>query len=347
MPKKSCAAVAALAALGLTLSPTAAHGGVAVVEEEQEAAAAAGGPCPLRDDTNVVFSIATGVGPGSRVWVEDFLWWWASANEGALRYQSLVEQDIQSCSLADFPNLRLYINPGGNAYNQLSALQKQGVENVKAFVNRDQAAKGTSSYAGFCAGAYMAAHDFIWESKYVHRVTIVHATCILVLVATSAACPTPCTCVLYGPLNIPCPLVVLCSLLAVCGAGIAARYEGTDYYAFQVDPPFSFFPHTVEGSLIDLSDDQFGDQFGNQYRVVNVSNGHQMLYYGGSSFGFNGALPVHDPASSAYDPALEVVLYYSDFYGHLTYNLPAAWKYVGFAFIASAVTVHLSIVRGS
>ena len=218
--------------------------------------------CPLRDDTNVVYSVATGVGAASRVWVEDFLWWWASANpDGALRYQALDEAGLQACALVQFPALKLFVNPGGNAYNQLAALGKIGVNNVREYVRRDTA---PAAYAGFCAGAYMAAHDYIWESKY----------------------------------------------------------EGVDYLAFQLDPPFSFFPHTVEGSLVDLTDDQFGDQFGNPFRVVNVSNGHKMLYYGGSSFGYNGAPPVHEPTSPAYDPEVEVVLWYSDFYGHLSPNLP-------------------------
>jgi hypothetical protein len=43
----------------------------------------------------------------------------------------------------------------------------------------------------------------------------------------------------------------------------------------------------VEGSLIDVGDDQYGDQFGTKYRLVNMSNGHKMLYFGGSSFGWN------------------------------------------------------------
>jgi len=54
---------------------------------------------------------------------------------------------------------------------------------------------------------------------------------------------------------------------------------------------------------------------------VNVSNGHKMHYYGGSTFGWNQV-----PAVTS-DPDLEIVAYYSDFYGYQSYNLPAAWKY--------------------
>lgn len=71
---------------------------------------------------------------------------------------------------------------------------------MKAYLTRNQEKLGRSSYAGFCAGAYMAARDYIWESKY----------------------------------------------------------EGPDYFAFEEDPPFNIFEHTVEGSLYDITDEQFG-----------------------------------------------------------------------------------------
>lgn len=223
-------------------------------------------PCPVEPGTQVVYSKASGVGGASVIWVEDFLWWLKSANP-SLRYQGLVESEIQSCDFTAMNHLRLYINPGGNAYDQLSALGPKGSENIKAFVTRDQSAP--SAYAGFCAGAYLASHDYLWETMY----------------------------------------------------------EGPGYYNFKQDPPLGLFPHTVEGSLVDLGDDQYADQFGHKYRTVNVSNGHRMVYFGGSSFGWNGTPDYGDKSSPAYDPDVEVQLYYSDFYGYSTYNLPAAWRY--------------------
>jgi len=87
-----------------------------------------------------------------------------------------------------------------NVYPQLAALGRQGYNNVKAFVTRNAAQQGESSYAGFCAGGYMAARDYLWESKY----------------------------------------------------------EGPGYFAFQKDPPFDFFHHSVEGCLYDITDENFG-----------------------------------------------------------------------------------------
>eukprot|EP01050_Picozoa_sp_SAG11_P004388 SAG11_NODE_279_length_11283_cov_11.461820_10_plen_90_part_00 len=49
--------------------------------------------------------------------------------------------------------------------DQLSAIKANGTANIKAFVLRDQNV-APSAYAGFCAGAYMAAHDYVWETMY-------------------------------------------------------------------------------------------------------------------------------------------------------------------------------------
>lgn len=70
-----------------------------------------------------------------------------------------------------------------------------------------------------------------------------------------------------------------------------------------------------------------------EFRCIHCWNvfGLQMLYFGGSSFGWNAvSADFTDPKSPNWDPAVEVLLYYSDFYGSAafeggTYNLPAAW----------------------
>lgn len=222
--------------------------------------------CPIADNTNIVYSMVNGVGPASIRWVQDFLWWWKSYDD-SINYIGLNEADFQNCRFTDYPNLRIYVNPGGDAYDQLGALTAVGTSNIIDFINRDQ--MHPSSYVGFCAGTYIASHDYIWETLY----------------------------------------------------------EGVDYYNYTYNPPMSLFPHMVEGSIVDIGDDQFGDKFGFKHRLVNVSNGHQMLYYGGSTFGYNGAVDYTNPNSPYYDPEIEVVVYYSDFYGYNSVNIPAAWRY--------------------
>ena len=36
-----------------------------------------------------------------------------------------------------------------------------------------------------------------------------------------------------------------------------SMYEGPGYFNFKVNPPMGMFPHTVEGSLVDIGDDQY------------------------------------------------------------------------------------------
>lgn len=223
--------------------------------------------CPITNSTTVVYSTVNGVGPASLIWVEDLLWWWQQTDPN-VQYIGLTSEDFVNCDLKSFPNLKLYVNPGGDAYDQVAGLGTAGTANIKAFITRDQTLT-PSGYAGFCAGGYIASHDYIWETLY----------------------------------------------------------QGTDYYEYSENPPLSLFPHTVEGSIVDINDDQYGDQSGSKYRVVNVSNGHHMVYYGGSTFGYNGVLDYTNPSSSVYDPEVEVLIYYTDFYGYYSYNLPAAWKY--------------------
>lgn len=164
--------------------------------------------CPLTDDVRIVYSLVNGVGPASKIWVEDLLWWWQQADP-SLRYTAVDAAALQHCDLASFPNLRVYINPGGDAYSQLGDMGAAGADNIKRFVYRDQ--RWPSAYVGFCAGGYIAAHDYLWESVY----------------------------------------------------------EGVDYYDYQHNPPLSIFPHTVEGSIVDINDDQYADQFGSKFRTVN------------------------------------------------------------------------------
>jgi glutamine amidotransferase-like uncharacterized protein len=223
--------------------------------------------CPITNSTTIVYSTVNGVGPASLIWVQDLLWWWKQS-EPLVEYVGLTSEDFKNCDLKSYPNLKFYINPGGDAYDQIGALGTAGTANIKAFVTRDQAV-ATSAYVGFCAGGYLVSHDYIWETLY----------------------------------------------------------QGLDYYNFSTNPPLSLIPHTVEGSIVDINDDQFGDQSGSKYRVVNVSNGHHMVYYGGSTFGYNGAPDYTDPQSAEYDPEVEVLIYYTDFYGYYSYNIPAAWRY--------------------
>lgn len=231
--------------------------------------------CPITSSTNIVYNSDTrnGVGAASLAWAVNLLAWWKAADP-SINYMGLSASDIQSCNLTSYPNLRLFISPGGNAYAQLAGLKTAGTQNIINFVNRNQA--NPSAYVGFCAGAYLASYDYLWETFY----------------------------------------------------------EPPSYFAgFGTPPPLGLFPHTVEGSFFDIGDDQFGTYdsgssvSGVMYRMVNTSNSHTMLYYGGSVFGGNVVPDYADSLSPDYDANVQVLAYYSDFHGYGSANVPAVWKY--------------------
>lgn len=273
-------------------------------------------PCPLDPSINVVYYSSTdgGVGVASAMWIEDFLSWWA-AHDSTIHYRALSWQDVQTCNFNDYADtLRLYINPGGWATDQLYYYGLPGVNNIISWMKNQYSASHT--YVGICAGGYLAAHDYTWETEYMPP----------------------------------------------------------EYFIEEVGspPPLNLFPHTVEGSIVDIGDDEYGDYENNyavRYRMVNVTdvspatlvkdddeNGasvgdvYNMLYYGGSTYGWN-SLP--DYAQLSYNCSKKIddssnktesvncrivhgteadsltvpLLLYTDLYGYNSPNIPAMWQY--------------------
>lgn len=119
--------------------------------------------CPIQSDTDIAFYGKTGfggVGDLSRGWIIHFLDWWKT-QDPTISYVELDDQDIyQDCDLDSFSNLRLYIQPGGNAYYQQNSLESAGKQNILDLIN---SGKG---YLGICAGFYYAAGDYFWQGDY-------------------------------------------------------------------------------------------------------------------------------------------------------------------------------------
>ncbi len=121
------------------------------------------GTCPIQSNTNVVIYGDTGfggVGIPSLSWQKHFFDWLASYNPG-LHYVILDKNDVKTdCNLASFPNVKLYVQPGGNAYYQQNSLGNAGKQNILNYLNNGGA------YFGACAGAYYAAGDYYWQGSY-------------------------------------------------------------------------------------------------------------------------------------------------------------------------------------
>jgi len=120
-------------------------------------------PCPIKDTTDVVFYGDTGfggVGDLSRSWIISFLDWW-KLQDPSLDYVELDSDDVrEDCNLNEFPNLKLYIQPGGNAYYQQRTLDNEGKQKILNFIDSGKA------YLGICAGFYYAAKNYYWQDDY-------------------------------------------------------------------------------------------------------------------------------------------------------------------------------------
>lgn len=119
--------------------------------------------CPINSNTNVVFYGETGfggVGTPSRSWMIHFLDWWESYDP-SINYVELSANNVKSnCNLSSFPNLKLYIQPGGDAYYQQDKLGSEGKNNILNYLSNNGA------YFGACAGWYYAANDYYWQGEY-------------------------------------------------------------------------------------------------------------------------------------------------------------------------------------
>lgn len=118
--------------------------------------------CPITQDTDIVFygeNAFSAVGDLSESWITHFLNWW-NAQDNDFQYLELSTDDVINCNFDDYPNLKVYIQPGGNAYQQQRYLGSEGKQNLINYIN---SGKG---YVGICAGYYYVAGDYYWEGSY-------------------------------------------------------------------------------------------------------------------------------------------------------------------------------------
>ncbi len=126
-------------------------------------AAPRAGACPIQQDTQIVVYGDTGnggVGVPSRSWIGHFFDWWKT-QDPSLKYVFLDRNDVKTdCNLANYPNVKLYVQPGGNAYYQQNALGSAGKTAINNYLNAGRA------YLGICAGAFYAANDYYWQGEF-------------------------------------------------------------------------------------------------------------------------------------------------------------------------------------
>lgn len=119
--------------------------------------------CPITPETNIVVYADTsfgGVTTLTKSWTTHFMNWWET-QDPSINYVLLSASNVKSdCNLANYPNVKIYIQPGGNGYYQQKVLGTLGKNNILNFINRN------GSYIGVCAGFYYAATDYYWQGSY-------------------------------------------------------------------------------------------------------------------------------------------------------------------------------------
>ena len=145
--------------------------------------------CPITPGTDFAVYGQTfkgGVGTSSRSWMAHFFDWW-KAQDPSVDYLFLTAAQAQACTdlKTTYPNLKMWVQPGGNAYDQQSALGAIGKANINGFIVNQGA------YLGVCAGAYYASRDYWWEGKYYAHPYLLGAYPVTLEGAISSIAPWP------------------------------------------------------------------------------------------------------------------------------------------------------------
>ena len=117
--------------------------------------------CPLTPTTAVAFYAdeSGGVGPGSHAWTARFFEWWSAPNPD-LEVVELAAADVNTnCALDAYPALALWVQPGGDAFEQSQALGASGRDNILNFLF----SRADAYYMGTCAGSFYASGSYFWN----------------------------------------------------------------------------------------------------------------------------------------------------------------------------------------
>ena len=124
--------------------------------------------CPIKNTTDFVYYSGSGASSLSQSWMVHFLDWW-KAQDPDIDYMDLSAAEVAACDMTSFPNLAMYIQPGGNAYLAQRSLRAGGKSRINAFLDSG------GSYFGACAGWFFAAGDYVWQDNYYDHANLLGA----------------------------------------------------------------------------------------------------------------------------------------------------------------------------
>lgn len=121
--------------------------------------------CPITNSTTVVIYTGVGVPEDCNQWETKFFQWWQKS-EPAVEFVYVSGPELHSlassCTLSDWPNLKVYVQPGGDAYSQQNSIGDTGKANILKYIDSKH-----GIYLGTCAGWFFASDGYYWEGvKY-------------------------------------------------------------------------------------------------------------------------------------------------------------------------------------
>jgi glutamine amidotransferase-like uncharacterized protein len=124
--------------------------------------------CPIKGSTDFVYYSGSGATSVSQSWMVHFLDWW-KAQDSTIDYMDLSAAEIAACDLSSYPELDMYIQPGGDAYLAQKWIGASGKARINDFLDNG------GSYFGACAGWYFAAGDYVWQDNYYEHANLLGA----------------------------------------------------------------------------------------------------------------------------------------------------------------------------
>lgn len=119
------------------------------------------GACNIKSSTTIVLYDGVGTGTFSSRWENEFWTWWAGADP-AVEWVTVSGPQLNTgsgCKLSDYPNVKLYVQPGGDAYQMQDSIRTGGRGNIVDYLS------GGGSYLGTCAGWFLAAEKYVWQGS--------------------------------------------------------------------------------------------------------------------------------------------------------------------------------------
>ena len=93
--------------------------------------------CAIKSTTDFVYYSGSGASSLSQSWMVHFLDWW-KAQDPTIEYVKLSATEIATCDMTDkvrYPDLDMYIEPGGDAYLAQRAIGASGKARINSFLD--------------------------------------------------------------------------------------------------------------------------------------------------------------------------------------------------------------------